>query len=177
MPNRNQIGIVLATAVLLLVPLVAMQFSREVHWSPADFAAAGILLAGTGLLYERAARNARNGAYRAAVGIALAAALLLVWINLAVGMIGDEDNPANLMYAGVLAVGGIGALVARFQPYGMARAMFATAVAQALVAVIALVAGLDAALPIDGFFTALWAGSALLFRQASATRASWQPAA
>ncbi len=51
-------------------------------------------------------------AYRFAVGVALAAAFLLVWMNLAVGLIGSEDNPANLMYFGVLAVGFIGAIIA-----------------------------------------------------------------
>ena len=82
-----------------------------------------------------------NSAYRAAVGVALAAAFILVWVNLAVGIIGSEDNPANVMYGGVLAVGIIGAIIARFQPHGMARALVATALAQALVAVIALIAG------------------------------------
>jgi hypothetical protein len=85
--------------------------------------------------YELAARMTGNSAYRAAVGVAVAAAFILVWMNLAVGIIGTEDNPANLMYGGVLAVGIIGALIARFQPDGMARALFATALAQALVAV------------------------------------------
>ena len=69
-------------------------------------------------------------------------------MNLAVGIIGTEDNPANLMYGGVLAVGIVGAIIARFQPHGMARALVATALAQALVAVIALIAGLGFAGPI-----------------------------
>ena len=55
---------------------------------------------------------------------------MLVWINLAVGIIGSEDNPANLMYGGVLAVGVAGAVAARFRPGGMARALAATALAQ-----------------------------------------------
>ena len=55
--------------------------------------------------------------------------------------------------------------------------MFATALAQALVGVIALVGNLDATLPLDGFFTALWIGSALLFQRASDTSANWAPAA
>jgi hypothetical protein len=55
-----------------------------------------------------------NRAYRAAVGVAIAAAFILVWMNLAVGIIGSEDNPANLMYGGVLAIGIIGAVIARF---------------------------------------------------------------
>jgi hypothetical protein len=88
-------------------------------------------------------------------------------MNLAVGIIGNEDNPANLMYGGVLAVGIIGAVIARFQPHGMARALVATALAQALVAVIALIAGLGYTLILTGFFVALWLTSARLFRKAA----------
>jgi hypothetical protein len=50
----------------------------------------------------------------------------------------------------------------------MARALFATAFAQMLVAVIALVADLGFTLILDGAFAGLWAGSALLFRRAGA---------
>jgi hypothetical protein len=107
-----------------------------------------------------------NNAYRAAGGVALAAAFILVWMNLAVGIIGNEDNPANLMYGGVLAVGIIGAVIARFQPHGMARALVATALAQALAAVIALIAGLGYTFILTGFFVALWLISAWLFRKA-----------
>jgi hypothetical protein len=124
-------------------------------------------------LKERSTMLARN-AYRAAVGVALAAAFILVWLNLAVGVIGTEDDLANLMYVGVLAVGIIGAIVARFRPHGMVRALFATALAQALVAVIALIFGLGRPwsgpgelLALNGFFVALFVGSALLFRYAA----------
>jgi thiazole synthase ThiGH ThiG subunit len=61
------------------------------------------------------------------VALALVAAMLLVWVNLAVGIIGSEDNPANIMYLGVHAVLILGALLALFRPQGMARALFATA--------------------------------------------------
>jgi len=81
-------------------------------------------------------------------------------------MIGDEGNPANLLYVGVLAVALIGTAIARFRPGEMTSAMFATAGAQALVAVIALVAGFGPILALDGF-VALWVASALLFRQTS----------
>jgi hypothetical protein len=167
--NKNIIRIALATAFLLLVPLVAMQFTDEVAWGPFDFVVAGTLLFGTGLTYELVARRMGSIAYRAAVGIAVAAALLLVWINLAVGIIGDEGNPANLMYIGVLAVGITGAIFARLQPHGMAHALFATALTQMLVAVIAQIAGLESMFILNGCFAALWVGSALLFRRASAT--------
>ena len=161
-------------ALILLLPLVAMQFTAEVNWNVTDFAFAGALLIGTGITFELAVRRTVNTAYRSAVGVALAAAFILVWINAAVGLIGNEDNPANLLYGGVLAAAIIGAISARFQPQGMARALFATALAQALVPVIALAAGsgstgaiwsLDT-LALTGFFAALWLISAWLFRQA-----------
>jgi uncharacterized membrane protein len=122
--------VALATALLLLVPLVAMQFTDEVRWDLADFVVAGALLFGADLTYQLLARRTDNLAYRVAVAVAVLAALVLVWANLAVGLIGSEDNPANLMYLGVLAVGIVGAVAARFQPRGMARALFAMASAR-----------------------------------------------
>jgi hypothetical protein len=123
-------------------------------------------------LKERSTMLNRN-AYRFAVGVALAAAFVLVWLSLGVGIIGADGDPANTMYFGVLAVGIVGAIVARFRPHGMARALFATALAQALVAAIALIAGLGLPwsppleiLALNGFFVALFVGSGLLFRHA-----------
>jgi uncharacterized membrane protein YdcZ (DUF606 family) len=172
MGGLNIIGIMLAAAFLLLLPLLAMQITHEVVWTPADFVLAWALLVGTGVAYRLATRKASNTAYRAAVGIAVVTSLILVWINLAVGFIGDGNNPANLMYGGVLGVGIIGAIIARFRPHGMARALFATAIAQMLVGVIALIAGLGFellrnALILNCFFAALWVGSALLFRRSA----------
>ena len=116
-----------------------------------------------------------NGtAYRLAMGIALTAVFILVWLSLGVGIIGRDGDPANWMYFGVLAVGIVGAIVARFQAHGMARALFATALAQALVCAIALVTGLGLPwsgpaeiLVLNGFFIALFAGSSWLFRRAT----------
>lgn len=116
----------------------------------------------------------KNTAYRSAIGVALAAALILVWLSLGVGIIGADGDPANLMYFGVLAVGIIGAIIARFQPYGMARALIATALAQALVTMVALIAGLGLPwsgpaeiLGLNGLFVALFIGSAWLFRRSA----------
>lgn len=119
-------------------------------------------------------------AYRSALGVALAAALFLVWLILALGLIGAEGDPADLMYGGVLAIGIGGAMVARFQPRGMALALSATALAQALVAVIALVAGKHRAeatsvaelLGLNGMFVVLFAGAAWLFRRAARRRSN-----
>ena len=112
--------------------------------------------------------------YKVAVGVALAAALILVWLSLGVGIIGRDGDPANRMYFGVLAVGILGALIARFRPRGMARALFATAAAQTSVALIALIGGLGRPWSgplelslLNGFFVALFLGSAWLFRRAA----------
>ena len=172
---RSAIRIVLATAFILLVPLLAMQFTHEVAWDLADFAVAGALLVGTGLTYELAARRTGDIAYRAAVGVALAAAFILLWLMGAVGIIGVEGDRADLMYLGVLAVGLIGAIIARLRPQGMARALLATALAQGSVAVIALIAGMPrdpvTSMPelvgLNGLFVALFVGSAWLFRHAA----------
>jgi hypothetical protein len=161
-----------AAALILLLPLFAMQITDQVAWDVADFVIFGALLVGAGVTFELAVRMTGNTAYRSAVGVALAAAFTLVWVNGAVGIIGDEGNDANLMYGGVLAVGIIGAFIACFQPRGMARALIATALAQALVAVIALIAGSGSTGPIwpqdililSGIFAALWLNWAWLFR-------------
>lgn len=158
-------------ALVLLLPLLAMQFTEEVAWDLADFVIFGAMLAGACGTYELAARATGNKAYRAAVGVALATAFILLWMNLAVGIIGNEENPANLMYGGVLAVGIIGSFIARFQPHGMERTLVATALAQALVAAIALIAGLGHTFVLTGFFVALWLTSARLFRRAARERA------
>jgi hypothetical protein len=155
-------------ALLLLLPLVAMQFTDEVDWTLSDFIVMGAMLSAACGAYELATRMTGNRAYRAAVGVAVVAAFLLVWVNLAVGIIGSENNSANLLFAGVLAVGLVGALLARFQPRGMARAMVATAIAQALVAVVVPLAGWDLkAVPLTAFFSAAWLVAAWLFGKAA----------
>lgn len=115
-----------------------------------------------------------SNAYRFAIGVALAAALILIWLSLGVGIIGRDGDPANLMYFGVLAVGIIGAFIARFRPRGMARALLAMALAQTVIFLIALIARLGypysgplELLGLNGFFVALFAGSAWLFRRAA----------
>jgi hypothetical protein len=167
-------------AFILLLPLLAMQFTDEVVWDGADFAVIGAMLFGACGAYELAARMTGSIAYRAAVSVVVAAAFILIWINLAVGIIGSEDNMANLMSGGVLAVGILGAVTVRFQPHAMTRALAATALAQALVCVIALIAGLGstganwpwAIVFLTGFFAALWLVSAWLFRKAAREQTS-----
>jgi hypothetical protein len=122
-------------------------------------------------------RYIKMTAYRAAMSVALAAALMLIWLSLGVGIIGRDGDPANAMYFGVIAVGQIGAIIARFRPQGMAWALLAMALAQALVTAIALIARLGLPysgpaeiLGLNGFFITLFAASAWLFRRAARER-------
>jgi hypothetical protein len=167
-----------AVVLILLTPLVAMQFTDEVSWGPFDFVFAAILLGGVGAAFELAVRKSGDVAYRAAAGLALVGMFLLVWINAAVGIIGSEDNDANMMYLGVLAIGVIGALIARFRPPGMARTLFGMALAQSAVAAIAILLRLDddgvngplELAILNGFFVVLFVASAGLFLRAAQSR-------
>jgi hypothetical protein len=182
MRSKAIVRTALVTGFILLLPLLAMLFTAEVNWSGFDFVVAGVLLFGSGLAYELLAGKAANTAYRAAVGVAVAAALLLVWIDLAVGIIGSENNPANAMYFAVPLVGIIGAAIARLRPRGMAWALFVTAIAQALVPAIALLSGKSqwramqeppgvlGVLALNAIFVMLFIASALLFRHSALGR-------
>jgi hypothetical protein len=151
---------------LILTPLLAMQFTREVQWTMADFLFAMVLIGVAGAVFELAVRRSHSPAYRAGVAFALAAAFLIVWANGAVGMIGSEDNPYNLFFYGVILVALAGAVIARFRPTGMARAMGVAAVAQAVVSGGGLYDD-----PRGGLFSlafaGLWLGSAAFFARAA----------
>lgn len=114
-------------------------------------------------------------AYRLAAVLALGTVLFLVWGVAAMGVIGAEGDPFDRLYLAVLAVGIVGSFIARFQPAGMVRTLLAMALAQALVAVIALVVGKHESpvssvaeiVGLNGFYAALFVASAWLFQRAS----------
>ena len=173
-PSRWRLATWGGAACLLLLPLLAMRLfpGSGVDWTVSDFAAMGALLAITCGACEVVWRST-DTVYRAAAGIAILTGFLTVWVNLAVGMIGSGSNPYNLLFAGVLAIAVFGAAFARLHARGMALAMAATALAQAAVAGVALVAGWDVLGALcSGAFTAPWLLSALLFRIAAGRRAA-----
>lgn len=153
-------------AALLLAPLVAMQFTSEVDWDVTDFIAMGFILGSLGLALEFMVSRSGSIAYRIASGIVVLAAFLLIWANLAVGMIGSEDDPYNLLFGGVLIIALVGSIAARFRPTGMAIATAAAGVAQIAIAVGGI--GTD---PRGAFFSSvlggLWLLAALLFRKSA----------
>lgn len=84
--SKNVIRPAFVTLLILLMPLVAMQFSDEVVWGAMDFVVMGALLFGTGLGLEAIVLKTRNSKYRIALALALILAFLLIWVELAVGI-------------------------------------------------------------------------------------------
>ena len=167
-------------AVLLLLPAVAMQFDGTgVNWTGGDFITMGVLLAIACGLYELGAWLSSNSAYRAGFGIAALTAFATVWVNLAVGMLGDEKGGrANLMFVGVLFIAAAGALVATLKPAGMARAMFAAALAQLAAAGVGLAMGFHALeVTLTACFALPWLLSGVMFQKAAQDAAARAPIA
>ena len=86
--NRRLTAIVSTVGLLLLIPLVAMQFNTGVDWDQTDFIVAGVLLLGTGLLIELVLRKVKKTSYRIIVCGAILLVLFLIWAELAVGLFG-----------------------------------------------------------------------------------------
>lgn len=153
---------------LLIIPWLA-----HFPWTAADFIVAGAMFAIVGGTFELAVRASGSRAYRAGAAMALATAFVLVWINLAVGIIGNENNPLNPMFFAVIAAAVVGSIVARFEAAGMARAMTVAAALQGLIGVGVLLKswgaseppGLLALFVLIEFFAVAWLLSAWCFRK------------
>lgn len=159
---------------LLALPFIAMQLNAEgVDWSVGDFVFMGALLGTIGGLIELAVRMSPSRFYRGGAGLALLGTFLVIWVNLAVGIVGSEHNPNNQLFFIALLMGVAGAIGGRGKADGMARAAITTAVAIVLAFFIAqadvsdepmvkpLVEGVGTSI-----FVLLFLASAWLFRKA-----------
>lgn len=86
MKNKRHIFIILIPSLLLLLPLIAMQFTNEVNWTLMDFVIAGILLFGTSLLIELVIRKVKTSKYKIAISLFILIVFLTIWAELAVGI-------------------------------------------------------------------------------------------
>lgn len=86
--SRNIMRVLGGTALILMVPLLAMQFTNEVDWTLSDFIIMGVLLSGTGLLFVLFASLVKTVQQRWAIGIVLFIVLFFTWVELAVGLFG-----------------------------------------------------------------------------------------
>jgi hypothetical protein len=168
------VGWGLAVAILA-APFIAMQLNAEgVDWSIGDFVVLGAMLGTVGGLLELAVRMSRNRYYRAGAGLALLGTFLLVWANLAVGIVGSENNANNQLFFVALLMGVAGIIGAKARAEGMARAMLTTAGAIVLSFVFAQLGVRDEPMVkplVEGVgtsvFVVLFLGSAWMFRRAA----------
>lgn len=156
-------------ALLWLAPLVAMQFTNEVRWSVFDFAVFGAMLAIAASLFDLATRTGGDLARQAALALTIGTGLLMTWANLAVGLVGGEDDPVNLMFWTPMVVAFLGGVLVRFRPKPFSLVLVVTAAAQMAPAIIAAVMGWGLALGPAAFFSLMWLGAAALFRMAPVT--------
>ncbi|WP_294300061.1 hypothetical protein [uncultured Sphingomonas sp.] len=136
--RRLRIAAWTGAVALLALPFVAMQFTREVNWTAADFVVFGGMLLVASLAFDRLTRLAVGWPYRIGAAIGVFAGFFLVWVNLAVGIVGSEDNPANQLYALVIAAAVGGTFVSHARAKGMARTFALAAGIQAAIGVLAL---------------------------------------
>jgi len=174
---KNIMRIAIGSGLILLIPLVLTLLGKWQWDKPRGYVLAFVVLFAFGLTYELVAKKMNNKAYRFGVGVALVTTFVLVWGNFI--QAADDVNPAAMMYLWVPLVEIIGAAIARFRPDGMARAMFVTALAQALVLAYVLMVRNPQVTPWtaavlrgfagNAFDVLLFVASALLFRRASAS--------
>ena len=165
-------GVGATTLLILSIPSIAMQFTPEVNWSVGDFIIMGILIFTTGSAYVLLTRYTPNFIQRAAYGAAIGTTFLMVWANLAVGLIGAGPHAGNLMYIGVVAVVVVGTFFSGFTAKGMGITMFAAAIALVLVAIVALLTNIQSypgssvteIIAVNTFFILLYCIAGLLFR-------------
>ena len=156
--------------LLLLVPWLA-----NAPWTASDYVFAGVMFGSVGLAFELVVRKSSILAYRLAAATAVVAAFLTVWVNAAVGMIGSEGNPYNLLFGGVLLIALIGAIVARFEARGTMCAMAAAATAQAIISAVGLSTDPLGA-KFSMAFAAPWLLAAALFGSAAPSATARGPA-
>ena len=86
--HRKPAIIVSIVAIILLIPLVAMQFTDQVNWDSIDFVAGAIiLLAAIGSL-SLAISKIKNMRTRLITAWMIVLTFVLVWAELAVGIFG-----------------------------------------------------------------------------------------
>lgn len=160
---------------LLALPFIAMRLDAGPNWGPGDFFIVGVMLAALCGLVEFAARRSSSGPYRWAMGLAALGGFLVIWVNLAVGIVASEDNPYNLVFLAIVVATVAGSIIGRARPKAMARILPVTAASLLIALGIGQMLGSDelhdtrlAEWVGVTIFAAIFAGSALLFRRAGA---------
>lgn len=88
MKFKRRIYIFTAIVFLLLLPLIAIQFTEQVNWSVFDFGIAALLLFGIGFLCEVMSSKIKTLKHKILFCGVLLLLLFIIWAELAVGVFG-----------------------------------------------------------------------------------------
>ena len=157
-------------AFLIALPAIAMASGAEgVDWGSEDFIAATILLGGSGLVVEGLVRVSRDWSYRIAAVLITFGTLFTLWSNLAVGIVGNEDNPFNIGYFLIVPLLILGTTLAGAKARGMAGVARTAAIFYVGMGIAAFASGQGDPAPfiigIHALFVAIFAGAGFLFQQ------------
>ncbi len=169
------LSVAVVAAFLLLIPFTASFVTAEMEWTLSDYILVWLMLFVAGTTYKLVSRLSTDYTYRAAVALAAITGLFMVWSNLAVGIIGNEDNAINVVYFIIIMIGFIGAFWVRFQSKGLLRVLGSMIFLLAGVCIYALMSGMQhmpgsSVMEIVGvhmFFITPLSISAILFRHHS----------
>lgn len=159
----------------LVAPWILMRFTGEGAWTAFDFLVFGVMVGAVCAGFELAMRMSNRWTYRLAAFMTVIGGFLMVWANLAVGIIGNEEDPRNLMFYGLLLIGVVGALITRFEAQGLTWTLRLMAAVQLVIFVVA--AALDwTLLPVFTiFYFSLWLIAGELFNKSTRVSSASTP--
>lgn len=161
-------------AASMVVALVGLTLAGKLDWGVMDFVFVAVVLFGGLGAYRFVSGRGQGRTFHLAVALSLITALSMIWITLAVGIIGSEDNQANIMYVAVLGIGLLGSIIARFRAPGMKWTMVWVTIAQFAVTILAYTIWkpeteqhVFSTAVLNLFYVMLFLSSAVLFHRAS----------
>jgi hypothetical protein len=140
--------------LILLLPLIAMQFTTEVQWTAFDFLVAGVMLAALVGAFELAVRLSDDWMYRGGAALAAVGGFLMLWAQGAVGLVGSENDLFNLLFLSPLLIGVVGASLGGFRARGLSLTLWVMAAVQAVTVVVGYAVTRDG----DAFLMCIWIG-------------------
>jgi len=89
-PKKKLLFTIGPPLLILLVPLIAMQFTDEVNWSLSDFVVAALLLFGFAFLIRFVLERVRKKGLKIILLVLVLFIFVLIWAELAVGLFGTR---------------------------------------------------------------------------------------
>lgn len=166
----------LIMSCLLLIPAIGNQTIEGWNWSLFDFVWAGAMIAGVQFAYHAFAKKINHHTYKMAAALGLGATFILLWINAAVGIVGDDDGINMIFFLSIVITFIVGSLISKGSPRGMAKTLYALAGVTILIPTAGFILSravygkspeMIKIYALCGMFALLFIGSGLLFRKAA----------